>query len=298
MIYEVTHTTRYVYESPVSYCINEARLTPRRMPGQLIRETEIRVDPPPFVFNQRTDYFGNDVASFGVFESHDRFVAKARSVVDVQVEDVNLDREIPWEEVRNLLRPGAGYLSAMEFVFDSPFVMASQQLAEYAQESFVSGRPMAEAVTDLGHRIHEDFEYQPASTSIDMPLEEIFENRRGVCQDFAHLMIGCLRSIGLAARYVSGYVRPRPAFRGAQASHAWVGVFLPPDVWLPIDPTNNVIPTDSHITLAWGRDYGDVTPMKGVTLGGGEQHVSVEVYLTQVRTTSDQEDDVPPAAGT
>jgi transglutaminase-like putative cysteine protease len=285
MLFRVTHTTRYIYQVPVSQCLNEVRLTPRSLPDQEVQQTNLRVEPEPSSINHRKDYFGNDVTSFGVYEKHDRFLATAESVVDVKTELPPSPPAVPWEAARDMLSAESPpmddtCLAASEFVYNSPFVFASAELAEYARVSFKPERPLLEAVSDLSHRIHSDFKYLPQSTSIDMPLGEVLRNRRGVCQDFAHIMIGGLRSLGLAARYVSGYVRPGPKVKGAQASHAWVSVFVPGSGWFSFDPTNDVVPTTSHITLAWGRDYGDVTPVKGVTLGGGEQTVEVEVYVT------------------
>jgi transglutaminase-like putative cysteine protease len=158
----------------------------------------------------------------------------------------------------------------------------SPELSGYAREVFGANRPLLDVVRELTHRIHEDFKYQPLSTSIDIPLVEVLKNRKGVCQDFAHVMIGALRSQRLAARYVSGYVRSGARFQGAQASHAWVSVFFPGTGWMDFDPTNDLMPSDTHVTLAWGRDYGDVTPVKGVTLGGRGQTVVVEVYVKPI----------------
>jgi transglutaminase-like putative cysteine protease len=278
----VTHTTRYIYESPVSHGLNEVRLTPRTTLQQQVLQTDIRIEPTPSFLQRRKDYFGNDVTSFAVFEKHDRFEATAESVVAVTGAVTHARGEIPWETARELLAEPSddACLEASEFVYNSPYVAASNELANYARATFEPNRPLVEAVCELSHRIHSEFEYQPKSTSIDMPLSVVLRNRRGVCQDFAHVMIGALRSLRLAARYVSGYVRPGAKVQGAQASHAWVSVFVPGDGWCCFDPTNDVIPSDSHITLAWGRDYGDVTPVKGVTLGGGGQHVEVEVYVS------------------
>jgi transglutaminase-like putative cysteine protease len=234
--------------------------------------------------SHRSDYFGNDVTSFGVFEKHERFVATAESRVDVQAATPAPDSMMSWEEARELVATHADdeCLAASEFIYDSPFVPTAVELAEYAKKTFAPGRPLVEAVKELSHRINKEFEYKAASTSIDMPLGEVLQKRRGVCQDFAHVMIGALRSLKLCARYVSGYVRPGPRVQGAQASHAWVSVFVPGIGWLNFDPTNDVMPSDGHVTLAWGRDYGDVTPVKGVTLGGGRQKVQVEVYVKPV----------------
>ena len=173
-------------------------------------------------------------------------------------------------------------LAAYEFVFDSPFVAASPQLAAFGAATFTPGRHLAEAVTELSTRIHKEFSYKPKSTSIDSSLEDVLSRRQGVCQDFAHVMIGVMRSYRLAARYVSGYLRSGAKYLGAEASHAWVSVYLPGYGWLDLDPTNNVLPSDGHVTVAWGRDYGDVTPVKGISLGGGGQVVDVVVRVEPV----------------
>ena len=283
MLYHVTHTTRYLYQMPVSHCLNEVRLTPRSVSGQNVRETSFRVDPSPAFMHQRKDYYGNDVTSFEVLEKHDRLEAIADNVVEVQPRVESL-APISWEEARDLTRDESDSerIGASEFIYHSPYVPAAPQLSDYARQVFAPKRPLLEAVQDLTHRIHEDFKYLPKSTSIDIPLSEVLRKRRGVCQDFAHVMIGVLRSVRLAARYVSGYVRPGPKIQGAQASHAWVGVFVPGQGWIDFDPTNDIMVSDSHITLAWGRDYGDVTPVKGFTLGGGGQTVEVEVYVQEL----------------
>jgi transglutaminase-like putative cysteine protease len=281
MRYHVTHTTRYIYQTPVSHCLNEVRLTPRSLPGQYIEEAALRVDPQPTFTRNRKDYFGNDVISFEVFDRHDRLETIGESVVEVQPQPIDSQPTISWEETRDRIATDsdAASIGATEFIYNSPYVPALAQLAEYAGKSFTPQRPVVEAVLDLTHRIHSDFKYLPKSTSIDVPLADVVKHRRGVCQDFAHVMIGVLRSMRLAARYVSGYVRPGPKVQGAQASHAWVGVFVPESGWINFDPTNDLIVSDTHVTLAWGRDYGDVTPVKGFTLGGGRQTVQVEVYV-------------------
>jgi transglutaminase-like putative cysteine protease len=281
MLFEVTHTTRYLYPTPVSHGFNEVRLTPRSFDGQHIRETEIKVEPAPTFLRRRKDYYGNDVTSFEVFEKHDRLEATASSVVEVQTAAGASPPAISWEDVRSLIATDtdAEYTAASEFIYDSPFVPSIPQLQEYAKEVFTPKRSLVEAATELMHCIHSDFKYRPKSTSIDVPLADVLRHRRGVCQDFAHVMIGVLRSQRLAARYVSGYVRPGPKVQGAQASHAWVSVFVPGAGWLGFDPTNDVPVSDNHVTLAWGRDYGDVTPVKGITLGGAGHTVEVEVYV-------------------
>ena len=281
MLYQITHSTRYTYPSPVTQCFSEAHLTPRALPGQRVGEHRLEINPIPAFLNSRQDYFGNEVSVFAVFERHDRFSAVASSVVEVDPVDGEIPSSPPWEQVRDLLaRPlDVQSIAAAEFIFDSPYVSALAELAEYARPSFTPGRSLLSALQELTCRIHDEFRYQPMSTSIDTPLLEILRNRQGVCQDFAHLMIGALRSLRLSARYVSGYIRSGPQFQGAAASHAWVSVFDPQNGWLGFDPTNNMMTSDAHITLAWGRDYSDVTPVKGLTLGGGGQSVEVEVRV-------------------
>jgi transglutaminase-like putative cysteine protease len=284
MIYRATHITRHFYEEPVSQCLNELRLTPRQTPGQRVHRASLTVEPEAAVVHERRDYFGNGVATIAIFEKHDRLIITAESVVEVAPAPADYLLSLPWEAARDQLAslPDHASMEASEFVFDSPFVAAGPDLAAYARPSFPPGRPLLEAAHDLSHRIHTDFEYKPKSTSIDMPLGEVLRNRRGVCQDFAHVMIGALRSQRLAARYVSGYLRSGANSRGAEASHAWVSVFLPGTGWGRFDPTHDVMPGDGHVTLAWGRDYGDVAPVKGITLGGGGQLVEVEVRVEAV----------------
>ena len=281
MLYRATHTTRYLYEEPVSQCFNELRLTPRSMPNQHVQSTAISISPEPAEMNTRVDYFGNQVQVFAILQMHDRFTATATSLVEVMPRQQEMIAGLSWEEARDLLlaQPDAQCLEASEFVFDSPYVTAGRELAEYAHPTFTAGRPLFEAAQELSRRIHAEFTYKPKSTTIDTPLAEVLKKRSGVCQDFAHVMIGCLRSLRLAARYVSGYLRSGVKYVGAASSHAWVSVFIPGTGWLSFDPTNDVIPGEGHVTLAFGRDYGDVTPVKGIAVGGGEQTVEVEVRV-------------------
>jgi len=284
MLYHATHVTRYLYEAPVSQCLSEVHLTPRSFATQVVHESNITVDPPPTTREQRVDYFGNQVTTFGVFQMHDRFTTTATSLVEVAPRNDAALPDISWNQVRELLirHPDEESLEAYEFAFDSPFVEAHPRLAQYGNSCFADNRSLADAAIELSTRIHKEFKYQPNSTDIDIPLLKVLEQRRGVCQDFAHIMIGVLRAKGLAARYVSGYLKSGTEFQGAEASHAWVAVFIPAYGWLHLDPTNNVIPSEGHITLAWGRDYGDVTPVKGIALGGGDQKVQVEVRVEPV----------------
>jgi transglutaminase-like putative cysteine protease len=280
MLYQATHITRYLYEQPVSQCLTESRLTPRSFEGQRLHASRIRVQPEPAVSEERTDYFGNHVTMFAVLRSHDRLTTTASSVVEVVTQPPPVSG-ITWEAARDVLseQPDTEALQAFEFVFASPLVPVGGEFLKYGRSVFAPGRPLLEAAHELSHKIHEEFTYLPRSTTIDTPLSDIIRKKKGVCQDFAHVMIASLRSLRLSARYVSGYLR---SGTGAEASHAWVSVFVPGHGWASFDPTNDLIPTDGHVTLAWGRDYSDVTPLKGITMGGGGQTVEVEVRVQPI----------------
>lgn len=284
MRYKATHSTRYRYDATVSQCQSEVRLTPRALPWQALIESRIEATPGPSSVEAHKDYFGNDVTTFTILESHDRFSIVATSVVDVQPRPAAAASDMPWEAVRDELAAHArpDTLEAFEYVFDSPFVPIGAELAAYARPSFAAGRGLLDAVDDLSHRIHTEFKYQPNTTSVDTPVLDALKARRGVCQDFSHVMIGALRSQRLAARYVSGYLRSGADYQGAEASHAWVSVYLPGTGWVDVDPTNDVRPATGHLTLGWGRDYGDVTPVKGIALGGGHQLVEVDVRVEPI----------------
>ena len=284
MRYRATHVTRYEYQGPVSQCQSQVRLTPRVLPWQAILESRIETVPPPASVERHKDYFGNEVTTFTILERHDTFITTGTSVVNLEARPVRPGSNRPWESVRDELAAHrtTDTIEAFEFVLPSPFVTTEAVLADYARGSFKTGTPVDEAVSDLSRRLHADFRYEAKVTQIDTPLLEVFRGRRGVCQDFSHVMIGMLRSLGLAARYVSGYLRSGDIYTGAEASHAWVSVLVPGTGWMDIDPTNNVRPGTGHLTLAWGRDYGDVVPVNGVALGGGSHAVEVEVRMEPV----------------
>jgi transglutaminase-like putative cysteine protease len=285
MRYRVTHTTSYSYEDAVSVSHNEARITPRRTPGQIPQRTQLLVEPPPTTLVTETDYFGNTLHFFSLEEHHQTLSVTAVSDVEVDGTPVPAFGLTPsWDTVSTAVRRdrSRGGIEALGYTFDSPFVRTDAQMRDYASRSFGPGRPVLEAAFDLTRRIHEDFKYEPGATSIATPLTELMRVRRGVCQDFAHLEIAMLRSLGMPARYVSGYVRTRPApgrqqLTGADASHAWVALYVPGFGYVDLDPTNGSIPHDEHVTLAWGRDFGDVSPVKGVILGGGQHILRVSV---------------------
>jgi transglutaminase-like putative cysteine protease len=285
MNYRVMHTTTFRYSKPVSLCHNIVHLAPRADERQKCHRCEVEVKPAPALIREQTDYFGNRATYFTIEEPHDMLMVKAVSSVEVlPAGPLAPTATPPWEAVRKSLeqdRSPQG-LEARQFVFDSPYVRAATELTDYAAPSFPPGRPLLAAALDLMERIHAEFCYDPRATTLSTPLREVMALRRGVCQDFAHLQIGCLRSLGLAARYVSGYLRTapppgRPRLVGADASHAWLSVWCPGSGWIDLDPTNAQTPADGHILLAWGRDYDDVSPIRGVNLGGGRHSMTVEV---------------------
>jgi transglutaminase-like putative cysteine protease len=284
----VVHETRYTYSSPVALSHQLLHLTPRALPWQGCEEYRIRIEPPPGEMTERRDYYGNPTLHTLIAVPHEALLVRAESRVSVKprAQAALAAPRQQWEAVREGLNAlSQPPLEAAEFLYDSPHVERSHELAHYASRSFARGRGMVEAATDLARRIHKEFKFDSAATSVSTPLKEVLKQRRGVCQDFAHLMIGCLRSIGFAARYVSGYLLTapppgRPRLVGADASHAWASVWCGAAGWVDIDPTNNCIVDDAHVTLAWGRDFGDVTPMRGVILGGGTQQLAVRVTVT------------------
>jgi transglutaminase-like putative cysteine protease len=281
MLYHTIHTTRYTYEGPVSYCLSEARLKPRQMPRQSLREFSLSISPDPLRRETRTDYFGNEVCSFAVFDTHDQLTVTSSSIVQVLPESDSFSWSIGWRTAADQMGKSTetAVREAAEYCCESPFVPWVDEVSAMAKPIFGAERPLVEVTRELMETIYKQFRYAPKSTTIETPLAEVWRHKRGVCQDFAHIMIGALRGMGLAARYVSGYLRSGEGIQGAQASHAWVSLFVPGSGWIDFDPTNNVIPSTGHLTLAWGRDFGDVTPVKGITLGGGAHAVEVDVRV-------------------
>lgn len=290
MQYKIVHVTNYEYTETVSLCHNLAHLKLRTQPGQTHVISHLKIDPVPAVTREFKDFFGNQVNYFVVQQTHTQLKITATSevIVTSALAPETLPNP-PWDEVSALLIQGNGdeIFDAKMFALDSPNINASQALLDYAVVSFPPGRAILDAVTELMGRIHSDFTYDPNFTDVSTPLDEVLKHRRGVCQDFAHLAIGCLRSLGLAARYVSGYMETLPPpgklkLRGADASHAWFSVYTPGIGWLDFDPTNNLRPEEQHITTAIGRDFGDVTPVKGVLYGGGDHKLLVAVDVERV----------------
>ena len=285
MHYRVRHTTTYDYESPVLHGRHIAHQRPRATERQLVKSTLLHVDPAPAWSRAGRDYFGNQTDEFEILASHDQLVVETASMVEVKAPQADFGTFLfrqSWEDVRDRIKSDSGCLPQRQYQYDSPLIRRHPLLASYAQSTFLPGRPLHEAVLELNERIFSEFKYEPLSTDVSTPLARVLREKRGVCQDFAHVAVGTLRSIGLPARYVSGYLETKPPagkprLVGADASHAWASVFFPDHGWLDFDPTNNVLPSERHVTVAWGRDFSDVSPLKGVVLGGGRHMVTVGV---------------------
>jgi transglutaminase-like putative cysteine protease len=285
MNYHVTHRTLYDYAAPVSVSHHVARLEPRATNTQTRESFSLQIFPEPALRRERTDYFGNQLCFFAIQEIHSRLEIITSSRVVVRPRQlVQNESTAPWKSVAEMFRDPVSpeVVEPYQFVFDSPQIRASLELSDYARESFREGTPLIAGARDLTKRIFKDFKFDSKATTVATPLEEVWEKRRGVCQDFAHLGIACLRSLGLPARYVSGYLRTRPPVGkprlvGADASHAWFSIFSPGESWVDFDPTNNIQPAGEHITLAIGRDFGDVSPVAGILTGGGAHEVKVSV---------------------
>lgn len=291
MNYNITHKTEYSYTHPVNLCYNEARLTPRNFTDQVCLNSQFVVEPEPKECRERQDFFGNTVYYFTIQQPHNQLTVTVTSHVDVKGRERqrNFAERLAWEETHRQLHTDSDpeILEMRQYILNSPMIPAMPELRAYAEKSFPKGCPLLEAVEDLTTRLYADFTYDPGFTTIATPLADVIKHRRGVCQDFAHLGIGCLRALGLAARYVSGYIETDPPpdqelLAGADASHAWFSVYLPQLGWIDFDPTNNQIPTDRHITIAWGRDYADVTPLKGVVFGSGTHALFVAVDCERI----------------
>ncbi len=294
--YTVEHETRYAYTAPVSQSWQLARLTPRALPWQRLVAHSLRIEPGVDERRDEVDSFGNTVTHFGLHGAHRTLNVRMSCLVEVGEREIAApgtpalaDDATPWEAVRDSIRhdPQLGDLVPASMCEPTPLVPYSEAALVYALPSFPHGRPWVEAVDDLMHRIHADFEFEPGATTVSTSVDEVLYQRRGVCQDFAHLMLACLRGIGLPARYVSGYLLTdpppgQPRLMGADVSHAWVAAYAPGRGWIEFDPTNDQLADNRYITLTWGADFADVVPLRGVILGGGEQRMEVEVSVHPV----------------
>jgi transglutaminase-like putative cysteine protease len=287
--FQVLHETFYEYAFGVSLSQQLLRLKPRDFQFQQCDAHQVWLSPSPSESHEATDYFGNHVRYVVITRPHEKLVISAQSEVTVlqRAGKESLSGSQAWEEVcagfKSIGNPSR--LEPLKYLFASPKVELSDALADYARSSFGPGVSVLAGSVHLMERIHEEFRFDPQATDVSTPLSELFELKRGVCQDFAHFMIGCLRAIGLSARYVSGYIQTHPApgkprMIGADASHAWVSVYCPSIGWVDLDPTNRCMVNLEHITLGWGRDFSDVTLLQGVMLGGGAQQLDVQVTVT------------------
>jgi transglutaminase-like putative cysteine protease len=288
--FRIEHLTRYRYQHDVGLNHGEARLLPRDTPSQRVLESRLEHDPTPDDARERQDAWGNRVVWFMSRRPHPSLSVTAHSLIERL--PVSIPTASPaWEDVAARLRAPTGEaVAAREFCLESPMIPADAAALAYVQPSFTPGRPLLDAMAELAARIQADFQYRPAATHIDTPLAEVLSERHGVCQDFAHLALAGLRGLGLAARYVSGYLETLPPpgqerLMGSDASHAWIGVWLPDQGWFDFDPTNGVAAGIGHLTLAWGRDYADITLLKGVIHGGGSHTLKVGVTVTRVEDT-------------
>ncbi|MDQ1412967.1 MAG: hypothetical protein QOE07_1555 [Acidimicrobiaceae bacterium] len=288
MKYRVAHTTAYHYEDDVTSSYGQVQLVPREIPGQTCERQEVRIDPLPADYQERSDFFGNRFAYFEISSVHRDLSVTTTSWIEISTparRDLLGAIEAtgtPWEAARVITEP-----EGRQFLLDSPLVTTSADLAAYGRLSFTDGRPIVEALDDLAHRVHGDFAFKPGATLVSTTAQEVLLIKAGVCQDFAHLVIGCMRSLGLAARYVSGYLETnpppgRPRQQGADVSHAWASVLVPGMGWIDLDPTNSQLVNERYVVTAWGRDYSDVPPLKGVIFTHGTT-LDLEVMVDVTR---------------
>jgi len=285
MDYLVRHRTTYRYVQDVSHSWHLAHLKPRSTPHQTVHDSNISLSLAPATRVGREDYFHNPCEWFSIDQAHTRLEVVAQSSVSVEPPPQRPSREsLPWEKVRTLLENAEEEDSrdAVQFMFDSPLIAFGEDVVAYGAMSFPPGRPILAGAMELMNRIHKDFRYDTTVTDVTTPVDRVFEIRAGVCQDLAHAAIAALRAIGLPARYVSGYLMTRPPpgrarLLGADASHAWFSIWAPPFGWVDLDPTNDLVVSESHVTAAWGRDYSDVAPVSGIILGGHDHVVDVGV---------------------
>ncbi|MEJ7586728.1 MAG: transglutaminase family protein [Ferruginibacter sp.] len=292
MYHKVIHKTDYTYQYPVSLCHNIVRLIPRSTNKQFCKRSVVSINPEPDVIIEYDDFFGNRLIYFTIEKEHTKLSVHVFSEIEklpAAHEQAAVLNPMAWEEVCRLTHTiTPELLDVKQFIAPTPMTATDDRIMEYAVQSFPPGRSMFEGSKNLMTRIFTDFRFQSGFTTIATPVSVVMKERKGVCQDFAHLAIACLRSLGLPARYVSGYIETIPApgvekLVGVDASHAWFSVYIPNSGWVDFDPTNNLIPADQHITIGWGRDYADITPLRGVIMssGGHELKVSVDVKRLQ-----------------
>jgi transglutaminase-like putative cysteine protease len=290
MIFDISHRTHYRYTSAVVQSLHLVHMSPRNLPGQTVRHHSLLVEPAPASRQDGIDAFGNFAVVLGIEAPHKEFVLLARSTVEkLAPAEMDLAATTPWDRLDDTLLAAVGDrdVDVLFYRCASRLTGASLEIADYAEQSFTPDRPVLDAAMDLVMRIYDDFTFDPHATDVSTPLTQVFRDKRGVCQDFAHAALACFRALRVPARYVSGYLhtRPppgRPKLQGADASHAWISVWSPEYGWVDMDPTNGIVVRDEHVTVAVGRDYDDVSPISGVLRGGGEHTVSVAVDVVAI----------------
>jgi transglutaminase-like putative cysteine protease len=289
LLYSITHTTTYLYHEQVSLCHNIAMLSPRNTQTQTCRQSNIIITPLPEVLDTHTDFFGNKAIYFVVEQEHDKLSVTVTSLIEKIPAPVNtLINEISWQAVKDLLLSSAGkFIEEKQFTAVTDITAPTTAISNYAAISFTPGQGLYKAVYNLMQRIYSDFEFTPGFTTISTPLSTVIKEKKGVCQDFAHLGISCLHAMGLPARYVSGYIETvapegKEKLTGVDASHAWFSVYIPEMGWVDFDPTNNKIPDEQYITVGWGRDYFDIVPLKGVIMSSSSHELKVSVDVRRV----------------
>ncbi len=295
MNYRVVHITDYIYESSASLCHNVMFQVPRDLPFQQVISFKHAITPEPSYQMDRVDFFENKYLFFSIEKSHKKLKVVSESEVSISQPNwmsINPSLTQSWEEVVEWLQSTDALNDIRQFYLQSNHVTFVDGIKEYTLESFMPGRPIMEAMLELNTRINTDFKFTPGFTDISTPLSQVFESKKGVCQDFAHFELACLRSIGLAARYVSGYIETIPPpgvpkLVGADASHAWVAIYIPGHDWVEFDATNNLLVNDKHIRVAVGRDFADITPLKGIVYSVGKQNMKVSVDVRNLETYPD-----------
>jgi transglutaminase-like putative cysteine protease len=291
MKYAIQHTTEYTYQEPVSVCHNRLCLAPITTHGQKCLSFEVKISPVPDEMTNRVDFFGNDLLFFSTYKEHIhlKIISSSEVILESRVNSALASvSAIGWEEVKHLLSVNAGInYEVMAYTLPSQHIPASEMVKIFAQDCFTNGSTLWDASNRIMRKIHASFEFKPGFTTINTPVEYVLKAKKGVCQDFAHVMIACFRNLGLPARYVSGYIETIPPLGkeklvGSDASHAWVSVYFPNIGWVEFDPTNNLHPTDKHITIAVGRDYQDVAPIKGIIFSSGNQTLDVKVDVKRL----------------
>jgi transglutaminase-like putative cysteine protease len=288
--YQISHKTEYQYQEPIGLCQNIARLTPRSFTGQTCLHSEIVVDPIPDVFTRYEDFFGNLVAYYAIEQEHNKLSVLVNSRVQIKKKQLTWQMlpRLSWEHaISTLHSDAANHADILQYVPPTAMTMVSEGIKQYTLQSFLPNRPLVECVYELMERIFTDFEFKPGLTTVATPVDTVLHLKKGVCQDFAHLAISCIRSMGLPVRYMSGYIETiqkagTEKLVGADASHAWFSVFVPEHGWVDFDPTNNQMPTYQHITVAWGRDYADIAPLKGVIQSSRPHKLSVAVTVERI----------------